>query len=81
MTYIYSQAEGGVMCPMAMAYSVIPCLAMTPEVEAEWLPRLMSNQYDRRDIPATEKTGALKPGRIRSDRTAPRSARHVERGA
>lgn len=47
------------MCPMAMAYSVIPCLAATPEVEAEWRPRVMSNQYDRRDIPATEKTGAL----------------------
>ena len=59
LTYMFSQAEGGVMCPMAMAYSVMPCLAATPEVESEWRPRVMSNQYDRRDIPAPEKTGAM----------------------
>lgn len=59
LTYMFSQVEGGVMCPMAMAYSVIPSLATTPAVEAEWLPRVLSDQYDQRDIPAPEKTGAL----------------------
>ena len=59
LTYMFSQAEGGVMCPMAMAYSVLPCIEATPEIAVEWRPRLMSNRYDRRDIPATEKTGAL----------------------
>lgn len=59
LTYMFSQAEGGVMCPMAMAYSVIPALATTPALEAEWKPRLLSNHYDRRDIPAGEKSGVL----------------------
>jgi len=59
LTYMFSQAEGGVMCPMAMAYSVLPSLAYTPTLEAIWKPRLMSTQYDQRDIPADEKNGAM----------------------
>jgi len=59
LTYMFSQAEGGVMCPMAMSYSVVPSLRSTPGIEAEWMPRLMSNNYDPRDIPAAEKTGVL----------------------
>ena len=59
LTYLFNQPEGGVMCPMAMAYSVVPSLRTTPGVEAEWMPRLLSTQYDRRDIPANEKTGAM----------------------
>jgi putative acyl-CoA dehydrogenase len=53
-----SQPEGGVMCPMAMTYSVVPALLKAPEVGDEWLPRIKSTSYDRRDIPAAEKTGA-----------------------
>jgi putative acyl-CoA dehydrogenase len=56
---MFSQPEGGVMCPMAMAYSVVPSLRTTPEILAEWMPRLLSTQYDRRDIPAAEKAGAM----------------------
>jgi putative acyl-CoA dehydrogenase len=59
LTYMFSQPEGGVMCPMAMAYSVVPSLRTTPEVAAEWMPRILSTQYDRRDIPAAEKSGAM----------------------
>ncbi len=59
LTYMFSQPEGGVMCPMAMTYSVVPTLRTTPGIEAEWMPRIKSTRYDRRDIPAAEKTGAL----------------------
>lgn len=59
LTYMFSQPEGGVMCPMAMAYSVVPALRTSPEIAAEWMPRILSTQYDRRDIPVTEKTGAM----------------------
>jgi putative acyl-CoA dehydrogenase len=58
LTYMYSQVEGGVMCPMAMTYSAIPTLRLTPAVGDEWIPRLTSPAYDRRDIPVTEKLGA-----------------------
>ena len=59
LTYMFSQPEGGVMCPMAMTYSAVPSLRSTPLIETDWLPRVLSNTYDRRDIPVTEKTGAL----------------------
>jgi putative acyl-CoA dehydrogenase len=59
LTYMFSQPEGGVMCPMAMTYSVVPSLRTTLAIEAEWMPRILSTQYDRRDIPAHEKTGSM----------------------
>ena len=59
LTYMFSQPEGGVMCPMAMAYSAVPALRTSPKIAAEWMPRILSTQYDRRDIPVTEKTGAM----------------------
>ncbi len=59
LTYMFSQPEGGVMCPMAMAYSVVPSLRTTPQIEAQWMPRILSDTYDPRDIPVTEKAGAL----------------------
>ena len=59
LTYMFNQPEGGVMCPMAMTYSVVPSLRLAPSLEREWMPRLMSTKYDRRDIPAEEKTSAM----------------------
>lgn len=59
LTYLFTQPEGGVLCPMAMTYSVPPSLRMAPEIEAAWMPKVMSNIYDQRDIPVGEKDGAL----------------------
>ncbi len=57
LTYMFSQVEGGVMCPMAMTYAVVPALRGTSSVNEEWLPRLLSTTYDPRDIPVFEKKG------------------------
>ncbi len=58
LSYMFNQAEGGVMCPMAMTYSAIPTLRLTPSIADEWIPRLLSTEYDARDIPVSQKTGA-----------------------
>ena len=58
LTYMFNQAEGGVLCPMAMTYAAVPALRMTPAVGDEWIPRLLSTSYDARDIPVAKKTGA-----------------------
>ena len=58
LTYMFSQPEGGVMCPMAMTYSVIPALKHNQQLEDQWLPKVLSNQYDDRDIPIDQKVGA-----------------------
>jgi putative acyl-CoA dehydrogenase len=54
-----SQAEAGIGCPISMTYSVVPALRAQPELAAEWESRLFSAAYDPRNVPASEKTGAL----------------------
>ncbi|HEX6153696.1 MAG TPA: isovaleryl-CoA dehydrogenase [Solirubrobacterales bacterium] len=54
-----SQAEAGIGCPVSMTYSVIPALRTQPELAAEWEPRFFSREYDPRNAPASQKSGAL----------------------
>jgi putative acyl-CoA dehydrogenase len=54
-----SQAEAGIGCPISMTYSSVPALRAQPELAAEWEPRFLSDDYDPRNAPAPEKTGAL----------------------
>ena len=58
LTCMFSQAEGGVMCPLAMTYAAVPPLRGTPRVGDEWVPKLLAASYDPRDVPASGKTGA-----------------------
>jgi putative acyl-CoA dehydrogenase len=55
----FSQAEAGVGCPISMTYSVIPALRTQPELAADWEPHILTNTYDRRNAPASQKRGAL----------------------
>jgi putative acyl-CoA dehydrogenase len=55
----FSQAEAGVGCPISMTYSVIPAIRHQPELAEEWEPRWNSSSYDPRNVPVTEKPGAL----------------------
>jgi putative acyl-CoA dehydrogenase len=57
LNYMLNQMEGGVMCPLAMSYAAVPALRTTPDVAEDWVRGLLSQRYDRRDIPASEKTG------------------------
>ena len=57
--YLLSEVEAGVLCPMAMNFAVVPAIRLQPELAAEWEPRFVSNVYDPRMMPATEKRGAL----------------------
>jgi putative acyl-CoA dehydrogenase len=54
-----SAVESGHGCPISMTYACVPTLRKQPELAEEWLPRLMSLSYDRRLVPAEEKSGAL----------------------
>lgn len=59
LTYMFSQPEGGVLCPMAMTYAAVPTLRMSAQIADEWMPRILASEYDRRDIPVDEKSSAL----------------------
>ena len=58
LCYLFTQAETGVLCPMAMTYAVVPALWHQPDVAETWIPRVLSTEYDGRCIPASEKKGA-----------------------
>lgn len=58
LTFLFYQVEQGIHCPLAMTYAAIPTLRRQPDVSSEWEPRLLSDDYDPRCVPAAEKRGA-----------------------
>jgi putative acyl-CoA dehydrogenase len=58
LAFMMNQVESGVCCPLAMTLAAVPALRHQPEVAAEWEPRLRATGYDKRPIPAGDKTAA-----------------------
>jgi putative acyl-CoA dehydrogenase len=58
-TYMLTQIESGVYCPVAMTYASVPTLRQAPKIAEQWLPVIFKNRYDPQFIPIAEKTGAL----------------------
>ena len=54
-----AQVEAGITCPLAMTYSCVPALRLTPDAAERWEPLVTSGVYDPRAIPAAGKRGAL----------------------
>jgi putative acyl-CoA dehydrogenase len=59
LEYLFYQQEAGVGCPLTMTFAAVPTLRKQPEIADEWIPRITSNVYDSRFIPASQKRGAL----------------------
>ena len=57
MMILMTQADAGVTCPMSMTYASIAALRTAPDLAEFWKPRVTARQYDRRSIPAAEKSG------------------------
>lgn len=55
--YLHNQAEAGTSCPMTMTFACIPALRLQPDLAEQWLPKILSRQYDPRNLPMAEKTG------------------------
>jgi putative acyl-CoA dehydrogenase len=58
-TYMLTQVESGVYCPVAMTYGAVPALRHAPDVAKPWLPKIFARDYDKRFRPVKEKTSAL----------------------
>ncbi len=43
---LFAQVEPGHACPISMAHAAVPTLMLQPDVATEWLPRLLSRDYD-----------------------------------
>lgn len=58
LTYLFCQAEAGVVCSLLMSYAAVPTLRHQPEVAAVWEGPILADDYDRRFVPARDKAAA-----------------------
>ncbi|QOY92372.1 isovaleryl-CoA dehydrogenase [Massilia sp. UMI-21] len=56
---LFGQVENGAQCPVTMTFASVPALRRAPALAAEWLPKILSNEYDPRSLPLAQKRGAL----------------------
>lgn len=57
LMYLHNQAEAGSSCPLTMTYASVPALRLQPDVGDLWLPKILSLEYDPRNLPMKQKTG------------------------
>ena len=53
--YLHTQVEAGVLCPATMTQAAIPVVQKEPALWAQLKDKLMSTEYDPRDIPLEQK--------------------------
>jgi putative acyl-CoA dehydrogenase len=54
-----AQVECGTLCPTTMTYGAIAAMRRDAWLEKDWVPRLVTREYDARDIPIERKHGGL----------------------
>lgn len=57
LSYLKQQVDEGTSCPITMTFAAVPALRIDPDIAREWLPLLLSRQYDPRHMPYFEKKG------------------------
>ena len=57
-TYMAIQMEAGHQCPITMTNASVPTLLLQPDIAAEWVPKVLSREYDKAFAPVRSKRGA-----------------------
>ena len=57
LMYLHTQPDQGTSCPLTMTYASVPVLRQQEKIAKEWLPRILSSEYDPRFLPVSEKSG------------------------
>ncbi len=57
--FMQTQIESGTLCPTTMTYGSIAAMRHDPWLVSEWLPKLLSPEYDPRELPIAQKRGGL----------------------
>ncbi|MBV9615567.1 MAG: acyl-CoA dehydrogenase family protein, partial [Ktedonobacteraceae bacterium] len=57
--YLLIQVEAGHGCPISMTHAAIPVLRRQPDLAQNWLPKMLSFEYDPGLRPLAEKKGIL----------------------
>lgn len=55
--YMAGQVEAGHLCPVVMTHAAPAALKVEPSLESEWLPRMLTREYDSSFAPAAGKRG------------------------
>lgn len=58
LSYLHSQAEAGTGCPLTMTFASVPAIRLQPDIAEKWLPKILSTEYDPRNLPIEQKAGA-----------------------
>lgn len=53
--YLHTQVEAAHGCPVTMTFAAVPTLMQNDFVAKEWLPKVLTPEYDGRNVPFTEK--------------------------
>ncbi len=63
MYVLHAEVENGTQCPLTMTYASVPALRAhgdaVPELDREWLPKILAHDYDPRPLPIGAKRAAL----------------------
>src|SRR5580704_1475732 len=54
-----AQVECGTLCPTTMTYGAVAAMRRDAWLDRDWVPRLLTRDYDPRDIPIEHKHGGL----------------------
>ena len=54
-SYLMVQVEAGHGCPITMTFAAVPTLKKQPDIAERWLPKVLSREYDPRNVPHTGK--------------------------
>ncbi len=58
LNYLHNQAEAGSACPLTMTFAAVPALRLQPNLAQAWLPKVLSRDYDPRNLEISQKSGA-----------------------
>jgi putative acyl-CoA dehydrogenase len=53
--YLQGQVDAGHGCPLTMTFASVPAIARTPSIANDWLPKILTNAYDPRNVPHMDK--------------------------
>ncbi len=80
LSYLWNQGENGICCPATMTFASIAALRHAPEVEAQWKPIILQNDYDPRPVPADQKRGVT-VGMAMTEKQGGSDLRHTQTAA
>jgi putative acyl-CoA dehydrogenase len=76
---MFAEIECGSLCPTTMTYGAVPVLRHVPEIAREWMPKLLSRDYDPRFIPRRRNRRADRHGPHREAGRLGRARQHDAR--